>query len=121
MSKAEAKKIIDAAWSKLLALSASRMSQGTERELLEALKAERKEARNPSFTYHGAEWCKAGIINSVIMGATDNTRTIDRLYGIRQAHATAMIIGAAFHGPIVDTISTGDFDAKLIQQAKELF
>jgi hypothetical protein len=116
MSKIEAKKTIDAAWSKLLAAACSRMSQSTEYELLAALKAEQKEARNPSFTRHGSEWAKAGIINSIIIGANE-PRTIDRLYGIRQAHVAAMIIGAFF----MDAINECDFDARAIQNAKEWF
>lgn len=112
-TKKLAKEIIDRAWSKLVN---SGLGGNARYELEQALKAERREGRNPSFTRHGIEWAKAGLLDSVIKGAT-KTIQLGSLYGTRDAHVKAMIIGAAFS----NTIKKAEFDSDLIRAARDWF
>jgi hypothetical protein len=74
------------AWSGLMEL-ASIGPHGIPYELREALRAEKREGLPQNLA-------KLRLVESAISGAERPTRNLGDLHGIRQAHVTAMMVGA---------------------------
>lgn len=115
MTNTTAKEVADLAWSGLMEL-ANIGPHGMPYELRAALKAET--SRKPDGGGLPLHLAKARLVESAISGAERPTRNLGELHGIRQAHVTAMMIGARLGlGKVVPLGADGDLE----KAAKVLF
>lgn len=110
MTKKEAKRIIDAAWSEIIGRASEKGDQQTRFSLDEAMRLDaRAEKQSPM-------WSKAGIIETVLW-AVENDLSAARLKGIRVAHQSAAIT-ASFHRDIFTDLN---IDRAAVQTARDFF
>ena len=100
ITKKQAKSTIELAWSMVINLAATKGQQETRQYLADCLKAEKRELP--------VMLAKALLTRSVWSGGDRPNRNIGDLYGVRDAHVKAMMIGARFKFRAVDDQHAAD-------------